>query len=48
MHNSRFMIHVVMDARERDAAHRNRHAWKRPPEPKPQRPIRRVTAALRR
>jgi hypothetical protein len=42
------MIHVVMDGRERDDAYRSRHAWKRPPEPKPQRRIRRALAALRR
>jgi hypothetical protein len=47
MHNSRFMIDVVMPSRERDHAYRTRHPWKRPPAPKPQGLIRRAMATLR-
>jgi hypothetical protein len=46
MHNSRFMIDVVMPSRERDHAYRTWHAWKRPPAPKPRGLIRRATATL--
>jgi hypothetical protein len=41
------MIHVVMAQREREHAYRDRHAWKRPPEPKPESLIRRARANLR-
>jgi hypothetical protein len=38
---------AIMDERKRELAQRNRHAWKRPPAPKPERPLRRTMAALR-
>jgi hypothetical protein len=47
VHNPRFMI-SNMEQHRREDADRNRHAWKRPPEPKAEGPIRRAMAALRR
>ena len=44
--NPRFMIGVIMAEHERERSRLNRHAWKRPPEPKPKGLMRRAAAAL--
>jgi hypothetical protein len=45
MHNTHFIAHC-MEQRRSEHAYRNRHAWKRPGEPKHESPIRRAMAAV--
>jgi hypothetical protein len=47
MHNPQLLVSRMV-AREHEHARLNRHAWKRPPEPKPQPLVRRAIAAARR